>query len=124
MRRARGPRPGRRRRRGATRSRAARAAAGAGWRWSGGASGSRDPRAFRGTGSGDWVVAAGVPRTAARDALRAHPAPPEQPVLLDRLLGVARAARVVAAARRRPGENDPVEPDQSDTDGLHDPPRP
>ena len=38
--------------------------------------------------------------------------PSQQPVLLDRLLGVARAGRLVAAAGRQPGEHDAVEPDQ------------
>ena len=50
--------------------------------------------------SADRVVAAGVPRVAAGDPPGAHPGAPEEAVLLDRLLGVARAGRLVAAARR------------------------
>ena len=46
------------------------------------------------------VVAARVPRMAAGDALGAHPAAPQQAVLDDRLLRVARAARLEPAARR------------------------
>src|SRR6185436_2461262 len=49
------------------------------------------------------------------------PAALEQPVFLDRLLGVARARRFVATAGWHPGEDDPVEPDEPDPDRLHDP---
>ena len=48
-----------------------------------------------------------------------HPAAPQQAVLRDRLLGVARAGRLEAAAGRQPGEHDPVEPDQADPERLH-----
>src|SRR6478672_5589553 len=68
--------------------------------------------------SSDGVVAAGMPWVAPGDPLRAHPAALEQPVLVDRLLGVSRACRLVAAAGRHPGEHDAIEPDEPDPDRL------
>src|SRR6476661_6050291 len=44
--------------------------------------------------SSNRVVAAGMPRVAPGNPLRTHPAALEQPVLVDRLLGVARARRL------------------------------
>lgn len=38
-----------------------------------------------------------VPRVAARDSAHAHPHPPERSPLFDRLDGVGRAARIIAA---------------------------
>jgi hypothetical protein len=49
----------------------------------------------------------------------AHPAALEQTVAVDRLLRVPRAGRLVPAARRHPGEQDPVEPDEPDPDPFH-----
>ena len=67
----------------------------------------------RGASLADRVISARIPRVAARDPLRAHPAALEQAVLLDRLLRVARAGRLEPATRGQPGEDDPVEPDQT-----------
>src|SRR5205807_6329130 len=50
-------------------------------------------------GSGDRIVAALGERMAAGDPRRAHPPSPQPPVLLDRLIGVVRARRIVAARR-------------------------
>src|SRR5689334_13930736 len=58
----------------------------------------RSRRSVTGTSSADRVVAAGMPGVASGDPLGTHPAAAEQAVLLDRLLGVARAGRLVAAA--------------------------
>ena len=55
------------------------------------------------------------------DALGADPAALEEAVLLDRLLRVARAGGLVAAAGGQPREHDPVEPDQPDPDRLTSP---
>ena len=60
-----------------------------------------------------------APGVAAGDPSGAHPAALEEAVLLDGLLRVARAGRLVAAARRQPREHDPVELDQPDPDALH-----
>src|SRR6476646_4385730 len=69
-------------------------------------------------GSSDGVVATGMPWVASSNPLRTHPAALEQPVLVDCLLGVARARRLVPAAGGHPGEHDAVQPDEPDPDGL------
>lgn len=65
------------------------------------------------------VVAAGMPGAAPRDAAHAQPAAPEQPVALDGLLGVPRAAGLEAARRWQPCEQHPIEMDEPDADPLH-----
>src|SRR5207249_11257807 len=72
-------------------------------------------------GLADRVVAAGVSRVTARDPAHPHPAAAEEAVLVDCLLGVARARRLVAAARRKPREEDSIDPDGPDPDPLHEP---
>src|SRR5258705_10869761 len=57
---------------------------------------------------------------AAGDAPGAHPRATEEPVALDGLLRVARAGRLVAAARRQPAEGEPVGMDQRDAHALQD----
>ena len=66
----------------------------------------------------DRVIAAPAPWMAAAMP-RTHPAPLQEPVLLDRLLRVARAGRLISAARRHPEAKDPVKPDHPDPDALH-----
>jgi hypothetical protein len=65
------------------------------------------------------VVTAGVTRVAPTDPADAHPAPLQQSVPVDRLFRVARAGRLVSAAGRHPREEDPVEPDEPDSDSFH-----
>jgi hypothetical protein len=55
----------------------------------------------------------------ASDPTNAHPAPPNEAVLDDRLLRVPRARRLEPAARREPEEDGTVEPDEPDPDGSH-----
>ena len=55
---------------------------------------------------------------AARDPLGAHPAALEQAVAFDRLFGVARAGRLVAAARGQPEERRSVEMNCADSESL------
>src|SRR5689334_907132 len=69
----------------------------------------------------DGVVAARMAGMAASDPAHPQPAATDEPVPVDRLLGVARAGRFVAAARGEPGEGDPVQPDEPDPDPLHEP---
>jgi len=59
-----------------------------------------------------------MPWVTAGDAPDAHPAAPDKAVLDDGLLGVSRARRLVAAARREPSEQQPVEPDEPDPDST------
>src|SRR5262245_23379601 len=70
--------------------------------------------------SADRVIATRVPGMTAGDPLRTHPAALEQAVLHDRLLRVAGAGGLEPAARRHPGEQDPVQPDQAHPDRLVD----
>src|SRR5687767_2376793 len=62
------------------------------------------------------VIPARIPRVTPGDALGAHPAPLQQPVLRDRLLRVVRTGRLVSTRWRQPGEHDPVELDEPDPD--------
>ena len=59
-----------------------------------------------------------APGMTASDAPHAHPAAFEESVSLDRLLGVAGTGRLVAAARRHPGKDDPIQLDEPDPDAL------
>jgi hypothetical protein len=56
---------------------------------------------------------------AAADAADSHPGPFEQPVPINRLFRVARTRGLVPAARRQPRKENPVEPDEADTDPFH-----
>ena len=67
----------------------------------------------------DRVIPTRVPGMAAGDTPDAQPASLEQPVLRDRLLGVARAGRFEAAARGQPEEDDSIESDQADAQRSH-----
>src|SRR3954452_10647328 len=69
--------------------------------------------------STDRVIPTRVPWVAAGDALGTHPAPFEQPVLVDRLLRVVRTGGLVPARGGQPDEHDAVEPDEPDPDPLH-----
>jgi hypothetical protein len=62
-----------------------------------------------------------MPGMAACDPPNPHPAAPNEPVLEDRLLRVARAGWLIAAARRQPSEEQPVEPDEPDPDSTSQP---
>ncbi len=53
------------------------------------------------------------------DPSDSHPGALQQPVAFDRLFRVARACRLVAAARRHPAKNNPVEADEPDPDAFH-----
>ena len=72
----------------------------------------------------DGVIAAWVPGMAAGDPSSSHPAPLEQTVFLDRLLGVVRAGGLEPAGSAAARQRRSVEPDQSDPDALQpaDPP--
>ena len=72
-----------------------------------------------GIGSPHRVVAAGMPWAAARDTAHAHPAAAQQPVPLDGLLCVARAAGLEATGRGQPCEHDPIETDHADAQPFH-----
>src|SRR5579862_1704763 len=72
-------------------------------------------------GSADRVVASRVAGMAAGDALHAHETPPDQPVSLDRLLGVVGAGRLVAALGRQPREREAVRVNRRDPDPFHEP---
>ena len=77
-----------------------------------GASGAADCHEVRAS-LANRVIAAPAPGMTAGDPPGAHPAPLEESVLLDGLLGVAGTGRFVAAARRHPREDDPVELDRT-----------
>src|SRR4029078_5407769 len=72
----------------------------------------------------DRVIPTRVPGVTSGDPLGPHPAPLDQAVFHDGLLGVVRTRRLEAARRRKPREDDPVELDGPDPDLLHrlDPP--
>src|SRR5258706_7982435 len=72
--------------------------------------------------SANRVVASGIAGVAAGDPAGAHDAAPEEPVAFDRLLGVAGAGRLVAAAGRQPGERKAIGMDQRDPEPLHESP--
>jgi len=59
-----------------------------------------------------------MPRVAARNPLGAHPASLEEAVALDRLLCVARAGGLVAAAGGQPEEEGSVEMYRADSESL------
>src|SRR5919197_364111 len=68
--------------------------------------------------SSDGIEPTRMAGVAARDAPRAHPRAAEEAVLLDRLLGVARARGLVTAARGHPAEGEPVGMDHRDAHPL------
>ena len=74
---------------------------------------------WRTQGSADRVIAAGREGVAARDPLGTHPASLEQPVALDGLLGVSRAAGLVSTRRGAQANSDAIHVDQADTEPLH-----
>ena len=65
------------------------------------------------------VIAAGAPGMAAGNPPGPHPTTLQEAVLLDGLLGVSGAARLVATGRRQPAEQQPVELDKPNPDPLH-----
>src|SRR5439155_10415564 len=75
------------------------------------ASGERSSRLRR---LANGVIPTWAPGMAAGDPPDAHPAALQSSVFLDRLLRVARATRLIAAAGGQPREQDPAEPDESD----------
>ena len=69
----------------------------------------------------DRVISARMQGVATTDAQRPHPRPVQQPVALDGVVRVPRAARGIAAAGRHPGEEPLVRDDQSEPDLPHPP---
>jgi hypothetical protein len=67
----------------------------------------------------DRIPSASAERRAARNSSRPHPNPLKYAVLHDRLFGVARAARLKAAARWKPCKNDSVEVNKGNGETLH-----
>src|SRR4029079_6427690 len=66
--------------------------------------------------SGDGGIDAGIPGMAAGDPPGAHPAPAQEPVAHDGLLGIARARGFEPARRRHVPEHHPVETGETHPD--------